>query len=549
MKRLRVLHIEDSEHDAALIDRALLTGGYELFTERAENAEAMSAALNTKVWDVILCNYSMPHFDALSALAVLKSSGLDIPCIIISGTIGEETAVRAMVAGASDYLMKDNLARLVPAIEREMHDAENRRAQEVAENAFRHSEEQLTALMNSVDGILWEADAQTFQFTFVSPGAERLLGYPLRRWTEEPTFWTDHIHPDDREEAVRYCAECTRDNRDHEFEYRMLAADGSVVWLCDIVTVLMGDGRAKTLSGIMVDITERKQVEGELASSEARLRLALHAARLGTYDWDVPNDHIEWSRWHEELWGYAPGEFNGTYKAFSDRVHPDDLPETNVKVEQCIATRDRFSHEFRVVWPDNSVHWVAGIGEFELDGGGKPIRMLGAVMDITERKRAEAELRTSREHLALAQKVAKLGSWETDLSTLAVTWSEETYRIFEVDVDSFIQTHQGFLQLIHPDDRAAVDKAFFDSFAQQSNCSIKHRLLMPDGRIKFIDEQWEILRDAEDAPVTAVGTCHDITTRTLAEASQQESEDRLRLLFEQMRTDFITALRMDSYWI
>src|SRR5205085_755845 len=118
------------------------------------------------------------------------------------------------------------------------------------ERALRHSQNHLAALIQSVDGVVWEADAETFQFTFVSPRAERLLGYPVERWTTEPSFWADHLHPDDRERAVAYCQECTREMRDHEFEYRMRKADGDDIHLRDIVTVVVEGGRPTKLRGI-----------------------------------------------------------------------------------------------------------------------------------------------------------------------------------------------------------------------------------------------------------------------------------------------------------
>src|SRR5712675_231124 len=130
---LRVLQIEDSEKDAALIARHLAHAGYDLITERVKTAEAMKATLKTGQWQVILCDYSLPQFNALEALALVKEMEVDLPFIIISGTIGEPVAVEAMRAGANDYLMKDNLVRLIPTIERELHEGENRRARQAAE--------------------------------------------------------------------------------------------------------------------------------------------------------------------------------------------------------------------------------------------------------------------------------------------------------------------------------------------------------------------------------------------------------------------------------
>src|SRR6266550_334073 len=127
-KTLRILNVEDSEQDTALLARHLRRAGYDLTLDRVDTAEKMKAALVSHEWDSILCDYSMPQFDALRALAVIDEMKLDIPFIIISGTVGEAVAVEAMRSGAHDYLMKDKLVRLVPAIERELKEAENRKA-------------------------------------------------------------------------------------------------------------------------------------------------------------------------------------------------------------------------------------------------------------------------------------------------------------------------------------------------------------------------------------------------------------------------------------
>ncbi len=140
MKELRLLHIEDSENDSVLLRHHLARSGYKLEFERVETLADLKASLDRQSWDVIISDYVLPEFSAPAALAVLKARSLDVPFIIISGAIGEETAVAAMRAGAHDYLMKDNLTRLVPAIERELHDCQIRRERKRAEEALRASE-------------------------------------------------------------------------------------------------------------------------------------------------------------------------------------------------------------------------------------------------------------------------------------------------------------------------------------------------------------------------------------------------------------------------
>ena len=120
---LRVLIVEDSEDDALLLVRELQRGGYDVTFERVETAKAMAAALGRQEWDIVLADYTMPHFSGTAALELLRESGLDIPFIFVSGTIGEEIAVKAMKNGANDYLIKGNLKRLIPAIERELREA------------------------------------------------------------------------------------------------------------------------------------------------------------------------------------------------------------------------------------------------------------------------------------------------------------------------------------------------------------------------------------------------------------------------------------------
>lgn len=154
-------------------------------------------------------------------------------------------------------------------------------ARERAEAALRDSEARLRTIIDCVDGVVWEADPGTFRFSYVSPKAEKILGYPVSRWLEEPTFWVEHIYPEDRDRAIRYCVEQTRAGRDHEFEYRMLAADGRIVWLRDLVAVAESAGTVR-LRGIMVDITAQKHGEALLACQTKVLELIATGAPLTT---------------------------------------------------------------------------------------------------------------------------------------------------------------------------------------------------------------------------------------------------------------------------
>ncbi|NMO20071.1 PAS domain S-box protein [Pyxidicoccus fallax] len=165
-------------------------------------------------------------------------------------------------------------------------------------------------LIDSVDGIVWEADA-TFRFTCVSRQAERLLGYPLRRWYQEPDFWVRHLHPDDREWATSYCREATEQCLPHEFEYRMLAADGRVVWLRDIVTVLAEAGRPQRLRGIMVDITAQRGTQEHLERTVSLLEASLESTADGLLVVDLAGNIQACNRRFQEIWGLGDAKPGG----------------------------------------------------------------------------------------------------------------------------------------------------------------------------------------------------------------------------------------------
>jgi PAS domain S-box-containing protein len=157
-------------------------------------------------------------------------------------------------------------------------------------------------LIDSIDGIVWEADP-SFRFTLVSKQAERLLGYPLRRWYEEPGFWVEHLHPEDREWAPSLCRAAAEECLPHAFEYRMLAADGRVVWLRDLVTVMAEAGRPHRLRGIMVDITAQRRVQDRLEHTVSLLEATLDSTADGLLVVGLDGDVLAWNRRFQRLWG------------------------------------------------------------------------------------------------------------------------------------------------------------------------------------------------------------------------------------------------------
>ena len=278
-RSLRVLIIEDSEDDAQLLLRELRRGGYEVEFERVETAEAMQSALAQKTWDLILSDYSLPRFNAPQALEVLKASGLDLPFIISSGTIGEDMAVAALKAGASDFLVKGNFARLGPAIERELREAESRRERRRAEEALKSSEARYRLAARATNDVIWEWNPKTNELIW-SENVQTVFGYTPEEIDAEAAWWDEHIHPEDRERVVtNMYALIESGGTNWGDQYRFLRRDGSVAHIIDRGYVERDqEGNVLRMIGAMSDFTERKQAEDALRENE---RLLSEAQRIG----------------------------------------------------------------------------------------------------------------------------------------------------------------------------------------------------------------------------------------------------------------------------
>ncbi|MBI3448603.1 MAG: PAS domain-containing protein [Acidobacteria bacterium] len=318
---------------------------------------------------------------------------------------GELRLVDGRVLSVASTEVRDARGGYVGRLQRFEDVAETRRVETELRSARRRYE----TLVDTVEGIVWEADVDTWRFTFVSEFAERLLGYPRAEWYRDPSFWTAHIHPDDRERAVAFCIEATRQRAHHDFEYRMIAADGTVVWLRDIVRVVAPDGEPVKLVGLMIDITDRRRAEAALGESEAFLRLSQRAGRSGSWEWELASNRVRWSEEMCRIHGITAPEFAGTLHAATAPVHPDDRPKLEHGIERLLRTDVFTDMEYRITRPGGEVRVVWGSGEIQFDEGGRAFAVIGTVTDITERKRAEEERRALETQFRHAQKLESLG--------------------------------------------------------------------------------------------------------------------------------------------
>jgi PAS domain S-box-containing protein len=267
MTPLRVLFVEDSDEDVQLLLRELTKGGYDVTASRVDTADAFRDALSGPPWDAVICDFSLPSFDALEALRITRASALDLVFIVVSGAIGEEMAVEVLKAGAHDFIVKGQLARLLPAVRRELGEATARREHRRAEQELRASEMRFRQLAEASNDCIWEADGQA-RLTYVSPQSRDLIGYEPEELVG--TSPLELVDPNDVP-RVREAFESLATGRDQVrgVEHRSRHKDGRPLVL-EINCLAVRDERG-TLSGyrgLVHDITERKRLEDQFRQAQ-----------------------------------------------------------------------------------------------------------------------------------------------------------------------------------------------------------------------------------------------------------------------------------------
>jgi PAS domain S-box-containing protein len=273
-KPLRALIVEDSEFDAQMLVSLLRKSGYDPAFERVETADALQGALAAKNWDIVLADYNLPQFNALAALGLLQQTGLDLPFIIVSGGIGEDIAVAAMKAGAHDYLMKGNLNRLAPAVERELREAANRASQREAKQALHESEQRYRLLWETSPDAVILMDTES-RIHFANPAVKEVFGYPPEELVGQnlALLQPERLRGGHRAGVARYLRTGVKKLNWRATETAGRRKDGTEI-VIEISFSDMDMGGQKRFVGFIRDITERKRAERELRENQEQFRVA-----------------------------------------------------------------------------------------------------------------------------------------------------------------------------------------------------------------------------------------------------------------------------------
>ncbi len=403
-QHLRLLLIEDSEDDALLILHQIRKGGYDIDYEIVQTANKMKLMLEEKTWDIVLSDYQMPHFDGLEALKIFKETNIDIPFIIISGTIGEEVAVGAMKNGAHDYLMKDNLKRLLPAVERELKEAQSRverslfeQKKKEAEESLRESEERYRLIAENTADTISILDFD-FNYLYVSPSIKKLSGYTVQETMSQSLdkILTPQSFIKVKKEfyfQMELEANKTVDpSRAILLELEEIHKNGSIIHV-EISASFIRDDKLNPIRLLIVsrDITKRRQ-------AEEKLKVLSHAIEQNPAMITITdtNGKIEYiNPKFEEITGYSLSEAKDqTPNLLKSGKMPEELYKD---MWDTIVSKNVWRGELINKKRNNEFYWANLLISPITDNEGNVTHFVGIQEDITERKKIEEELILAKE--------------------------------------------------------------------------------------------------------------------------------------------------------
>jgi PAS domain S-box-containing protein len=521
---LRILSIEDDPKDAKLIQDLLETEGVVCEVTRVDTQAALLASLEQGGIDLILADYTLPSFDGISALKFAMKACPDVPFIFVSGTLGEEVAIEALKIGATDYVLKTRLSRLVPSVLRALREATQKAERKRAEELLRQSEVYLAEAQRlshtgsfgwrpSTGEILWSEE--TYRIFHYDRATKPTVEAILQR-----------IHPEDATLVKETVERASQDGMDFEHEYRLVMPDGAVKHVHVVAHAERDESGELEFVGAVMDTTESKSLEKKMRRSEESLLEAQKLSHTGSWRHDVASGAVTVSPEIYRIHDIKPDDDASNTEIFFSRFHPEDRKRVVDLFERAEIEKTEFQVDYRIVLPDGTIKHLHTIGHPILNESGDLVEFVGTAMEVTAAKQAEEALRRSEGYLADAQRLIRTGSWAWNVATRqSVYWSQENHRLFGFDPEGGIPSDEEFYQRIHPEDRDRVRReVFLERPDEGSHFDVEFRIVLPGGAIKYVRATGHPVRNISGDLLEYVGTSIDVTERKRAD----EERERLR---------------------
>jgi PAS domain S-box-containing protein len=534
-RTLRVLLVEDSEIDAVLLLRELRRGGYQPHHEMVHTPEAMEEAWRAaeaggEPFQVVISDYYMPRFGAPAAMKLLRKLDPEVPFIVVSGKVGEEAAVKIMKAGADDYLTKENMSRLCPAIERELREVEAKRERELA---LSRSEDRFKRLVEQAADAIFVQDVEG-RFVDANRQACESLGYTREELLSMSVADVEAgYEPGSLQKLWRQIA--SGPPRTLEGIHRR--KDGSTFPVEIRVGLFEAEERPLMLA-LVRDISGRREAEKKIRETEARYRTLVEQIPAVTYiqeplESENPKAITYMSPQYEAMVGYPASAEMVDEEHWLRMLHPEDRERVLAEELRTDETGEPYRVEYRLIARDGRVVWVHDEAELVKDEDGKPLYWLGVQYDITDQKRTEDELRRSEERFRATFEQAAVGILQVGLDGGWLRFNDKF-----CDITGYEREELGVasvFSLISPEDFDRDFERGVSMLAGELRDYTEEKLIIGEGgRRVWINLTVSLVYDSSDEPLYFIAVVEDIGKRKEAEEELRQSEERFRVLSEEV---------------
>ncbi|MEH1916625.1 PAS domain S-box protein [Nostoc sp.] len=378
---------------------------------------------------------------------------------------------------------------------------------QLAEAALRQSEEKFRTFSENTHATIWIGSADSFYPLYISPAYEKIWGRSSQGLFEQPTSWVDTVHPDDRDRATQSIEQLLSGSQSISAEYRILRPDGSIRWIWNRgFAVYDEQGKVSYYGGIAEDITERKLAEESLRESEARLSLATEAVQIGIWDRNLIANTCVWSASMGLLYGLPSNTLCPTVEDYFNLIHPADRESVAASIARMIE-EGKGSTEYRIVWPDGSLHWLNCKGQVYYNEVGQPIRIIGTNRDITERKLAEQKISEQAALLDIATDAILVRDFQSQI----LFWNKGAERMY-----GWLSTEvigKDLHEILYPDGTHQQLKEPLKSVIESGSWQGELHKVTKSGQKIIVESRWTLMRDSAGDPKSILTVDTDITQK------------------------------------
>jgi PAS domain S-box-containing protein len=430
---------------------------------------------------------------------------------------------------------------------------------------MQNSEEQLHTLLQSIEGIVWEADTDMQRFSFINDQVQPILGFSSEQWKSIPALWETRIHTDDRQVVTGYRELPKEPAKSRSFEYRLIRADGQIAWIKDTVSVIYKAGEPISLRGIMLDntVSERLRALERLEHDVLRLNSLLTVSVQ-----DVLNSYLEGlealfplmlcSFHHIKNRRFTDGISPSLPKAYIDSMSGKEIGENEGSCGSAAAlkrqvivgdietdpTWEKYKsaaliHQLRACWSNPVIDAYGKVmgtlaiyykePKLPLPEEMKVMERATALFRIILENRQKTEI-ISEANLLMqqSQELAQFGNWRWDVRSDTITWSPVLYAIYGIDPKDFVATYVGYQELLHPEDLHRVSKIIENVLKTKEDASFDERIIRPGGEVRYLRSWAKLKSDPQGMPLEMIGACLDITERVHHMEAIEQRERQLR---------------------